>query len=303
MLPDESTRETLGAALSDKSSHIVARAATIAAELDVSLLADQMAQKLLALIPLPYKSDPTCAAKIALAEALVQLRYQDETPFLEGIRHIQLEPVFGGKEDTAGSLRASCALGLVQASHPDAMTLLADLLADPEADARIGAVKAFAASGETAALPLLRYKAQVGDKSPAVMHASFVALLQLDWNGSQVLIERLLFGEDDVVAEAAIIALGESQRADAVQILTSFWEKSMHLQRKQTALSALALLRFEESLDFLFELLAYAPKQYAQDAIQALRILDADPDIRDRIREVSDGRPDLELGKYSRKTN
>ena len=36
--------------------------------------------------------------------------------FLRGMRHIQMEPVWGGRSDTAGTLRAICALALCNAA-------------------------------------------------------------------------------------------------------------------------------------------------------------------------------------------
>src|SRR2546426_5542992 len=41
------------------------------------------------------------------------LSLHDALPISRGLRHIQMEAVWGGKEDTAGALRGHCALALV----------------------------------------------------------------------------------------------------------------------------------------------------------------------------------------------
>src|SRR5262249_60112568 len=80
----------------------------------------------------------------------------------------ELEPAWGGWADTAAPLRALCGLGMVQIGSPDAMIELSTLLADREADARIGAARALAHCGATAA-PLLRFKVLTGDEEPAAL--------------------------------------------------------------------------------------------------------------------------------------
>jgi hypothetical protein len=58
----------------------------------------------------PAKTDPQCWAKNALSRALTGFEHQDAAVFLRGMRHIQLEPVWGGTSDTAATLRSTCAL-------------------------------------------------------------------------------------------------------------------------------------------------------------------------------------------------
>ena len=58
------------------------------------------------------------------------------------------------------------------------MVALADLLADPEPEARIGAARAIAYSENPLGVALLRLRIQVGD-TPAVLGECVAALLQL----------------------------------------------------------------------------------------------------------------------------
>src|SRR4030095_8290687 len=126
----------------------------------------------------PTKSDKGCAAKTAVIKALLAADCDDEEMFLKGVRHVQLEPTWGGRADTAAPLRALCGLGLVQMGSPDAMIELAMLLADTEADARIGAASALGHCGPTAA-PLLRFKVLTGDEEPAVTAECFNSLMAI----------------------------------------------------------------------------------------------------------------------------
>src|SRR5262249_42913102 len=126
----------------------------------------------------PEETDKTCRAKIAVVEALNQLDFERPDIFLRAIRHVQYEPVWGGRRHTAAPLRAAAAFGLVRLNHRDILTLLADLLADPEKVARIAAVQSLEATGSVAAVPLLRFKARVGDEEPEVTAECFTALLR-----------------------------------------------------------------------------------------------------------------------------
>ena len=60
----------------------------------------------------PVERDPQCWGKNAIVQALVALEHREAAPFVRGIRHIQIEPVWGGQEDTAPTLRGTCALAL-----------------------------------------------------------------------------------------------------------------------------------------------------------------------------------------------
>ena len=51
-------------------------------------------------------------SKNALSRSLATLEHPDAGVFLRGMRHIQMEPIWGGRSDTAGTLRATCALAL-----------------------------------------------------------------------------------------------------------------------------------------------------------------------------------------------
>ena len=127
----------------------------------------------------PVKSDPGCAAKAAIADALYRIGAIESDVYLKGVRHVQMEPVWGGRADTATQLRGTCALALVRVHHPDFLVELGDLLADREAPVRRMAAQALAYSESAGAVPLLRLKALVGDDDPQVVGECLLALLRI----------------------------------------------------------------------------------------------------------------------------
>src|SRR5262245_51666914 len=116
--------------LRDASNHVVATAAKLAARFRLLELARDLVAAFDGFMIDPTETDKTCSAKTAIVDALNDLDFQEPEIFLRGIRHIQLEPVWGGSRDTAADLRAGCAMAVVRIGHPQANALLADLLAD-----------------------------------------------------------------------------------------------------------------------------------------------------------------------------
>src|SRR5260370_268977 len=91
----------LRTALADRANVVVAKAAKIAAELDLHDLTPDLVRAFDHLFEKPVETDPQCWGKNAISIALRDFGYQSSAPFLRGLRHIQMEPVWGGREDTA----------------------------------------------------------------------------------------------------------------------------------------------------------------------------------------------------------
>ena len=87
--------------------------------------------------------------------------------FARGVAFAQPEPAYGGPVDTAGELRAICGLAYAHAGRPDALDVLAGLLADPDRSARIAAAQGLGDAGRCDASALLRYKTLAGDRANA----------------------------------------------------------------------------------------------------------------------------------------
>lgn len=244
-------------------------------------------------------ADQGCLAKHSIAEALYRIESRNEDLFLRGIRHIQMESVWGGKDDTAAALRGVCALGLVRMNYPDVMSELADLLADAKPEARGAAAQAIGYSENLQGVPLLRLRVQVGDVLP-VLSDCFVALLKLAPTPSLPLVKTFLyarreFAEDTETAEVAALALGESRLPAAFAVLQPWWQQIKTAELRQTALLSIAMLRRDVALTFLLSLVAEGKLQDAKEAIVALNLYRHDEGLRQRLRGAIDQRGEISL--------
>ena len=287
--------------LGSKHGLAIAQASRMIRQAEIQALVPDLAAAFERCLTKPETTDPGCLAKTAIAEALYHLEYQEEALFLKGIRHVQMEPVWGGKDDTAPALRSVCALGLVRMNYPQVLSELADLLADPKPEARIGAVRAIAYNNHPEAAPLLRLRVQIGDE-PQVFSECLLALLKLAPAPSLPLVIRFLNPPVDPrlpqrateIAEMTALALGESRLPAAFAPLRHWWERSRDPEQRKTALLAIAMLRYNEPLDFLLSLIAEGSTQDAKDAIAALSLYQQDEVLWQRVRQAVEQRPNSE---------
>ena len=221
----DATTASLRAALATKLSPVVAKAARIAGDLEIADLVPDLRGAFHRLLENPVKSDPGCAAKTEIASALYRMGAYEDALFLRGIRHVQREPVWGGTEDTACDLRSACAHALIRLNHPDAANEIAELLADHEAMARVGAARAIAYSELDRFAPLLRLKILAGDE-PQVTGECVLALLRIAPAASLEFCARLLEGGDPQRSESTALALGESRLRSALPLLRAWWQGS-----------------------------------------------------------------------------
>ncbi len=287
--------EELRRGLAHSSPHVVAAAAGIIADCGMDGFDALLVSAFDLFMRNPEKSDKGCTAKAALADALYQTDRPAENVFLRGIHHVQLEPVFGGKADTAPRLRGICALGLVRMSYPDVLAELAELLADPEAEARRAAALAIEYREADSGLPLLQLKLLAGDPDADVVGRCLRALLRIGRESSLPFLGRLVRTAGAETREAVALALGESRLPGALPRLRELWERSEEAELRRTALLAIATLRHDEALEFLLSLIAEAPGPDARDAIGALAIYADDPELRRQVRETAERREDLDL--------
>src|SRR5262249_41836511 len=144
----------------------------------------------------PVERDPGCRGKVAIARALHKLDRWEEAVFARGVRHVQLEPVFGPPEDTAAELRGVCGLAHAHFGRADALDILAELLADRERTARVAAAQGLGDAGRPDASALLRFKVLIDDAEPDVLAACFGSILALGGDDEKALafVARFLSG-------------------------------------------------------------------------------------------------------------
>jgi HEAT repeat protein len=226
--------------LRGRYSHAAAKAAEIAGEHELHVLVPDLVAAFDRLMDDPLRTDPGCTAKAAIAEALYRMGAHEGGLFLRGVRHMQMEPVYGGRADTAGPLRGACAFGLVRIGYPDALIEVTELLADPEAPVRQMAAQALAYTESAGAVPLLRLKALIGDEEPQVLMECLLALLKIAPAPSMEFVERFLNSPTVEIAEAAALALGSSRFVEAVPVLRGWWERVREPALRRAGLLALA---------------------------------------------------------------
>jgi hypothetical protein len=302
LLRDQPTSEELIAQLrqilSSKQAIAITQAAKLVGNRGLKSLIPDLVAAFEHLLTKPAETDPNCHAKSAIADALYHLEASESDTFLKGIRHIQREPVWGGQTDTAAKLRGICAMGLVRMNYLDVMTELADLLADPESPARIAAARAIAYSGNPAGIPLLRLRSRAGDK-PEVIAECLTALLQLTppsaANATLGFAARFLDVPPAETQELTALAIGESRLDGAFDLLKSWWNQQVEPELRKTGLLAIAMIRSNESIEFLLSLIAKGRELDAKNAIVALELYRQDKTFWERVEAAVEqrGAPNL----------
>jgi HEAT repeat protein len=268
--------------LRDSSNHVVAAAAEMAGAAPFPELASDLIDAFERFLDQPEKKDKLCRAKIAIVEALNRLEFADEPFYLRGVRYVQLEPVWGGAEDTAVPLRVTCAFALVRLRHRGVLHLLVDMLADKDKAARVGAVQALTYSGTEAAGLLLRLKARLGDAESEVLSECLTGLLELLPDEGVPFVAEFLSRAKESIQEAALLALGSSRQTKAFEPLRAFAAKHTG-DVQEVAHVALALLRLPAATDFLLTQVADSSHGVAESAVKALAVQAHDPAVRERV--------------------
>lgn len=280
-------------ALKDRSNLVVAKAAKIAGELRVVEAIPDLVAAFERRMANPAKLDKRCAACFEIATALYAMDYTEPDVYLRGIRHVQMEASFGPPVDEAAKLRAQCALGLARTRHPEALTAVAELLADKQAHARVGAIRALATNGGESGILLLRFKALTGDEDPEVLAECFIGLLAANFGRSLPFVSKFMDNESEEVSQSAILAIGSQRRVEAFEILREKWERSVHSDIRGTLLTAIAMVRVDEATDFLIDLLKSAATPTAVEVIRLLAAYHSEDRVQELVKKVVEerGRP------------
>lgn len=286
--PGSEALESLRRALKDPNNYAVGKAAAVVADCGFATLGPELLAAFDRFLRSPVKSDPQCWAKNAIARALVTLQLSADRVFVGGIVHTQWEPVYGGRQDTAGVLRAICAMGLVESSLApfEILRYLVDLLNDHDRQVRMEAARAMAQlSAREGTLPL-QLKALVGDPEPEVTGACLAALLSLAPKDYLPFVARHLSHEDpDVRIEAAAV-LAQSHEPEAFAHVAAFWERQTDAEVKRTLLTWFAASPQDAAAELLLTVIDSAPEAIASEALRALARSRHASRCADRAREA-----------------
>lgn len=300
----ESRARALAKALKNKVNVVVAKSAKLTAEFELKNLVPDLCTTFERLLIDPVKTDPQCWGKNAIAKALKDMGHDESAIFLKGVHHVQLEPVWGGQEDTAANLRATCALALLQCTdllREDKLWLVMPLLTESSADLRKDAAAALESlEGREAAL-LLRIKARMGDEDAMVTGQVLESLLRVERDGAVPFVVEFLRSPHPEVQEEAALALGASRLATAVTTLKNAFGDKHRLLDAEVFCRALSISRREEAIDFLLEVLRKDRLSDAQAALQALTLYRDSKEVRNRIEQTVVTRTEPEIQRDYKK--
>jgi len=297
-LRQESTKvrvEGLRKALSHRNNFIVSKAADLAREFALANLTPDLLAAFDRFFEVPVKTDPQCWAKNALSRALAALEHQEADVFLRGMRHIQMEPVWGGLSDTAGTLRATCALALVPCrslSETDLLAHLLELLGDKDKAVRAEVARAIEQVGSPSASLLLRLRAVLGADEPEVLGACYGGILRIEGVGAVPWIRRFLAAADDSSGEAAL-AIAGTHSPEGFHALQESFGKADDPWWRSVLLSAIALTRQDEALEFLLDLVR-TESLSAEAAIEAVLRSAPSEEVIKRLEQLVAGNPRLQ---------
>ncbi len=266
-------REPLRKALADHNNFLVGRAAEVIGELRLDDLIPDLLVAYDRFFVDPVTIDPKCLAKSAIAQTLRDLGHHGAPAYLRGITHVQMEPAWGGRADTAAPLRATCALGLSDSILDDleVLTYLTDSLADPEKLVRINAAIAIEQLGRAEGALLLRLKMHSGDPEPDVLGQCFSSLLNLAPESSVTFIARFLRSPDQDVQLEAASAIAQARDPRAIEILREFWRATrLSDERRQALVINLGASPQRKAADFLLALIGGESVGIASTTITAL---------------------------------
>jgi HEAT repeat protein len=299
-IPPEGVR-TLRQALRSSRNRIVAQAASLAAEHQVSECVEDLAVAFDRLLGRSEETDKGCIGKLAIVDALGKLDYGDPEVYLRGIRHVQREPAYGPPVDTAANLRGNCAFALAVMGYPDIVFELVTLTADREVQARRAAIKALAYLGTRECELLLRMKALAGDPEPDVIGECLSGLIHVSPDRSLGFIETFMRNPDLAIAEGAALAIGESHLPQAYDLLQRYWQEDVEPEFREMLLLPMGLTRCDAAFEFLIGQVEESSRALAESALTALRVFGAKSERARRIDEAVRHRKDPSLIKRYQK--
>jgi hypothetical protein len=280
----EKSIATLRTLIKKQAGVVVAKAAEVASEWNATELARDLHDAFYRLREDGLEVDPQCWGKTAIIKALYDLAWQDTKVFVDACKTIQLEPVYGGKGDSATSVRTAGVQALVQLPAADTSTVmntLADLLADESPKVRAEAARSCVYCQPLLVSPLLRLKIRSGDVEPRVLGVCFDTLLVISPDSETVqlvqgyatpkLITKRFSPSHDVVQSEAIASLASSSLAEAVNAVTKLYKSLTDMQLRRVLLTALGASPASEAFNFLCQIVKDAPFDEAKWGLEALK--------------------------------
>lgn len=275
-------RDALGAALAKGESFVAAQAASIVRAELLEGFEGALIDALDRFLSRGAKADPGCHAKLAIVEAMDATDVRVHEPFVRAAQHVQKEKAWGPPVDTAAALRSRALLALGRGGFPDLLILAGAGISDPEPPVRRAALAALRAHGDRLGAGLARLKLEMGDEDPLVTSEAMSALLTLAPDHGSPVLARALDSDDASARELAALALGESQRADALDLLLDRLGEAVLASDRATLLVGLGLHRSEPALRVLLTFIDDGAQADAEAALDALAVRRFEPEVLER---------------------
>lgn len=276
-------RRQLELALGSERQRVVARAATMVRERHLDGLEPQLAQAFDRFLIDGAKTDTGCLAKVALIEALDVLESSDAEFFLKATRVVQPEPAWKTAADTAGGVRARALYALARLGFPDLILLAGEAFSDSQHTVRLAAAEALAHFGVRHGAGVLLLALAKPEEDPLVTLASMSALLSLAPEVGLPRLTTLLRGEDAETRELAALALGQSNRTDALDVLVTALNAASTSRTREPLFKALGIHRSDRAINVLLDALGSETQADAQAALEALATRRFEPGVRSKV--------------------
>lgn len=281
--------------LNSKKGLLISKAVEIIVDRDLRQFSEQLIETLKQLFDASHESDPGCESKCKIVNLLIDWQKIDLETLFIGVRYQQLEPVWGRSIDTAGRLRGVSARGLILKNHSRAGFEIARLMADDSVEARLEAIEASTYLPTREWEMLVRHKIYAGKDEPEIILACFDVLSRYAPENSMDLFEEMLhrdgmLQEDGIFREGAALALGTSRQPQAFELLKTEIEKTRFQSDQRILVQGMALLRSEESFQYLVNQIKECDQSMLGTIQQALEIWDGFEEKEEQIREAFSSR-------------
>lgn len=276
--------------LTHTNAAVVAMAADLAGDRDLTGLIPNLLAALSRLYENATEADPTCAGKIACLTALDKLNHLDKAPFLRGALYIQMQPAWPSPHDAATGLRVRSILALARFGGLDVLMALAEALSDPDEAVRGAAAQSLAFCGEPAAAAMAMQKIRCGDADAAVTADALGALITLRPLDGLACAAGLLEARSPELRPFVYLTLGQSHLPEALPLLSRELKHLRGVGERRDVFVAIGLLRTANSVAFLLETVATGPLADARAAVAALATQSQADSMRDAISAAAKGR-------------
>jgi hypothetical protein len=315
--PDANIEAGLRSLLKHRSNFVIGKAVRLAEERRITSATPELIESFAYFMADCVKRDPGCSAKLAIVNCLMAFNEPVWDVYLAGVQHVQKEPAFGPPIDTAGTLRGLCGRSLIAMGHHDAFRWHAVLLADREPVTRALAVETLGGVPDERAELLLRCKiAREPDPNPPEFRIhgrepepniemdAFDGLMRIAPEESFDFVVWYLKTDDPNCVRGAALALGQTHEMTAFEALRERWASALRDADPEICSGlalGLALLRSDESFDFLLEALKSAPLPVASALIKGLALYREAPARAAAVQHIVDQRRNRELAQIYRK--